>query len=1054
METRQTLFKPHDLQLRLLRLFFFYFILSCFCIILFFSIFEFNRFSDEQQQRTLSESLHLKLATTTMTHILQDVVTNLRILAHSQIMANYLQAQTPTNTQQLQKEFVNFARHASLYDQIRFIDASGQEQVRVNWHKHQVITVDTAELQNKAERYYFRHAINLGEGQIYLSQLDLNMERGELERPYKPMLRFATALYRPHSEKAAGILILNYQATHILAAYQKAMLHSWGSPMLLNAQSYWLYSPMADDEWGFMLGHDRKFAQRFPHAWETINLQSSGTVQTDEGLFIYDTFTPLPNDERSSLVTDTMQITWKLVSHIKPETLTFPIWAKLRDDMLPMTEFTFLTGVLSFLLAWTRVKSQQQDMELRASETRFRDLIEQAPDGIFTADLQARYTDVNSAGCQLLGLTRAEIIGKSILDFIPIEDTPRLQQSKERLLQGKVAIDEWTLRHKDGSYVPVEVSAKILPDGRWQGFVRNISERQKVEEQMRQATVVFNNTLEAIIIADAKRRIIEVNRAFTDITGYTRDEVIGKNPRLQQSGQHDLKFYKNLWQSLKNTNQWQGEIWNRRKNGELYPAWENISVIRDNHNRIINYVSIFSDISTIKQTEARLKQLAHHDGLTGLDNRLTFNNNLQQALIRTQRHKQKVALLFLDLDRFKLINDTLGHATGDRLLRVVAERLKLTARAQDLIARLGGDEFTIILEEIANAEDAATLAQKIIQHVAEPIQLDGQEIATSTSIGISIYPDDASNAADLAKAADTAMYRAKALGRHTYQFYTSELTALAEKRFTIESELRLALERDELVLFYQPQIDVATGRLCGVEALLRWRHPSLGLIMPNQFIRIAEESRLIDLIDDWVILQACTQASRWRNAGLRPLRIAINLSIRQIMYDNTVKSLQQALQKNQLRSSDVLFEIEVTENILQSGKQVSKSFQQLRQLGVSIAIDDFGTGYSSLSYLKYLPVDTIKVDRSFIHNIQNDGNNKAITTAIISMAHSLGLRVVAEGVETLEQLEFLKQKECDVAQGFLVQEAVDAASIEKLLLQDPAAPLTMRDYTPKALVNH
>jgi diguanylate cyclase (GGDEF)-like protein/PAS domain S-box-containing protein len=664
------------------------------------------------------------------------------------------------------------------------------------------------------------------------------------------------------------------------------------------------------------------------------------------------------------------------------------------------------------------------DEALRASEARFRELVELAPDGIFIADLDGRYTDVNGAGCRMLGYAREEIVGKTIIDLIPPEDIGRLEQSKGQMLQGASHVAEWTLRRKDGTHLPVEVSANILPDGRWQGFVRDISERKRAEERLRQAAAVFSSTMEGIVITDADVNIVAVNRAYTSITGFIPEEVLGKNPRVHQSGRHDEAFYQALWQSLEQTGQWQGEIWNRRKSGELFPAWENISAVKDGQGRITNYISVMSDISSIKQAEERLTYLAHHDALTGLPNRLAFAANLEQALERAKRHQRKVALLFLDLDRFKVINDTLGHAVGDQLLQVVGERLKSSLRAQDVAARLGGDEFTVVLEDIDHPEDAALLAQKLIRAVAEPSRLEGHEVVTSTSVGIGIYPDDAGTASDLVKAADTAMYRAKGHGRNTYEFYTSELTTQALHHFAIETDLRRALARDELTLFYQPQIELPTGRTRGVEALLRWRHPERGLVLPEEFIGIAEESGLIDAIGDWVLKQACAQARRWRDTGLPAVRISINLSGHQLLYDHTVETMRQALEDNCFKAGDVLCELEITESVFQSGERSLDALRQLRSLGVRIAIDDFGTGYSSLSHLKHLPIDTLKIDRAFLRNVPDDADNKAIAAAIISMGHSLGLKVIAEGVETKAQLDFLKQEGCDEAQGFLIGKPV------------------------------
>lgn len=670
---------------------------------------------------------------------------------------------------------------------------------------------------------------------------------------------------------------------------------------------------------------------------------------------------------------------------------------------------------------------------LQRSEERLRELVEQASDGIFVADLDGRYTEVNRAGAQMLGYSRDEIVGKRILDLIPPAEADRLWKEKEQLLKGGIVVSEWTLRRKDGTYLPVEVSAKILPGGQWQGFVRDITERKQAEAQLRQAAIVFESTNEGIMIADAAGRLLAVNQAYERISGFRAEEVLGKNPRFQQSGRQDEAFYKELWIVLEKTGQWRGEIWNRRKNGEIFPAWENISAVKDSEGRITHYVSVLSDISLMKQAEERLQYLAHHDALTGLPNRLFFAASLEKSLKRADRHQQKLALLFLDLDRFKRINDTLGHAAGDRLLQEVGVRLQGCVRAEDMVARLGGDEFIAVIEDVSHVDDVAHLAEKIIAAIARPIALEGREVVTSTSIGISLYPDDAGTAADLTIAADAALYRAKERGRHTYEFYTADLTTHALERLSLENDLRRALASGELVLYYQPQIDLATDRIVGVEALIRWHHPQEGMMPADRFIAIAEESGLIESIGNWVLRRACAQAAAWRAEGLLPGRVAINLSGRQLLNTHLIDAVQAALRDCGLQPSDVVIELEITETLLQSIERSVDVLRRLRGLGLRLAIDNFGTGYSSLSLLKHLPVDTLKIDQAFVRNIPDDTDNKAIAAAIISMGHSLGLRVIAEGVETGGQLAFLRQQGCDEVQGHLLGEAVSAEAVSRLL---------------------
>jgi diguanylate cyclase (GGDEF)-like protein/PAS domain S-box-containing protein len=564
------------------------------------------------------------------------------------------------------------------------------------------------------------------------------------------------------------------------------------------------------------------------------------------------------------------------------------------------------------------------------------------------------------------------------------------------------------------------------------------AESQRTERMQRQAAAVFATTNEAIMITDSEGNIVAVNKAFTRISGFESDEVVGRNPKLQQSGRHDERFYQNMWRDLETGGQWQGEIWNQRKNGEIYPAWENISVVKDEQGRIINYVSIFSDIGVIKQAEERMSRLAHHDALTDLPNRLLFMAHLHQALEREKRHGHKIALLLLDLDRFKLINDTLGHAVGDRLLQVVAQRLKCCVRAEDTVARLGGDEFIVLLNEMGNAQDAALVALKIRDELAKPIMLDGKQVVTAASIGISVYPTDAQNTEDLVKAADAAMYRAKERGRHTFEFYTVELTAKAQERLSLEVELRQALANREFVLYYQPQLELATGRIVGVEALLRWRHPSKGLVLPDNFIPIAEETGLIEPIGEWVINAAFAQAAAWSALSVGPVRVAVNLSGRQMLYDHVFETVDRALRAHQVAPHHLQVEIEITESVLLSLERSADILGRLRTLGVSIAIDDFGTGYSSLSHLKHLPIDTLKIAQVFVRHIPGDADDKAIASAIIAVGHNLRMRVIAEGVETREQLEFLRAQGCDEVQGHVICKAIRVEEITDVLRADHA----------------
>jgi diguanylate cyclase (GGDEF)-like protein/PAS domain S-box-containing protein len=555
---------------------------------------------------------------------------------------------------------------------------------------------------------------------------------------------------------------------------------------------------------------------------------------------------------------------------------------------------------------------------------------------------------------------------------------------------------------------------------------KEIAERKRTEEALSQAAAVFENTSEAAMVMDTKNRIVAVNKAFTEITGYAQDDVVNKTPQMLRSDKHDEPFYAAISASIIKTGRWSGEVWNRRKNGEIFPVWLNISTVVDDLGQVTHYVSVFSDITPIKESQEQLERLAHHDALTGLPNRLLFHARLEHALERARREGRLVAILCFDLDHFKNINDSLGHPAGDRLLQVVTKRLLDSVRREDTVARLGGDEFTILLEELQEPKDAGIVAEKALNVLAEPFELDGHEAYVSGSVGISLFPADGHDVTTLLKNADSALYRAKEHGRNNYQFYTEDLTTAAFKRLALESSLRRAVERGEFTLYYQPQLSLNNGRVVGAEALVRWQHPELGLVFPTEFIPMAESTGLIVKLGEWVMDTACTQAKAWQKEGLPPIRIAINLSSVQVNRGDIITTVERVLQETGLDPQ--YMELEITEGlIMQQTHQTIAILDKLKAMGVMLAIDDFGTGYSSLSYLKRLPLHRLKIDRSFVCDIPDDSEDMAITRAVIALGNNLQLVVVAEGVENETQLEFLRSNGCDEAQGYLYSAPVPAA---------------------------
>ena len=585
----------------------------------------------------------------------------------------------------------------------------------------------------------------------------------------------------------------------------------------------------------------------------------------------------------------------------------------------------------------------------------------------------------------------------------------------------------------------LELRGLVSAAGQAAGTLQDITAQRQADEQISLDAKVFESSLNAVIITDARTRILRVNRAFTRILGYEPEEVIGLPTSRMKSGRHDRAFYSELWASLQRDGQWQGEIWDRRKDGECVPLWQSISLVRDARGQIVNYIAACFDLSDQKRAAAHIHHLAYYDALTDLPNRLSLNEACDQALKQARRDRGKLALLFLDLDRFKNVNDTLGHRVGDELLCKVARRLKRILRESDMVARLGGDEFVVLTQGINGPGDAARVAEKILATLARSCVIEGHRLEVRASIGISCYPGDGSDAATLIKHADLALYKAKEEGRDQFRFYEEHLATKARERLFLETELREAIKNGDLALHYQPQFRLSDGQLVASEALARWRHAARGWIPPAKFIAIAEECGLIVQLGEWALREACRQGEAWRRAGLGPHRIAVNVSGIQLEHADFVGTVARILAETGLPPA--WLEIEVTETyVMRQPEKNVRVLQGLRDLGVELAIDDFGSGQSSLAYLKRLPVQTLKIDRAFITDLPFGENETAIARAIVVLGHSLNLHVLAEGIETPAQADFLRGLGCDLGQGYFYSQPVPAERMEQILRQISKAP--------------
>lgn len=634
----------------------------------------------------------------------------------------------------------------------------------------------------------------------------------------------------------------------------------------------------------------------------------------------------------------------------------------------------------------------------------------------------ATYTDFRDEKLALLiGATRFVIKPKDPKELIKIIEEVWSEHIEGRKVRPEPVVSDATLGYLHAEVLNRKLSSKLL-------------ELDRQEEELELAALVFQSSSEGMFVTDAENNIITVNPAFSRITGYSLEEVKGKNPRLLQSGRHDRSFYQSMWQELLNAGSWQSEIWDKRKNGEIYPKWLTINTIRNSDGSVYKHVAIFSDITEKKKTEELIWRQANFDLLTGLPNRNMFRNSLHQELKKSKRVGSPLALLLIDLDLFKEVNDTLGHDVGDRLLQETARRIGECVRETDIIARLGGDEFAVVLTELNDSSHVDDIAQKIAAHLAEPYHIGNEVVYVSGSTGITLYPNDASDIEALLKNADQAMYAAKQKGRNRFSYFTQSLQDAAQARLRLSKDLRSALAQNQFRVLFQPIVDLNTNSICKAEALIRWQHPQRGIVGPLEFVPLAEETGLINAIGDWVFKESARWAKHWSSQHQCECQVSVNISPVQFKADDRSFVAQWLEYMQELGLSEKSITVEITEGLLLNAESgVIDKLLALRDAGIQVAIDDFGTGYSSLSYLKKFDIDYLKIDQSFVRNLETDKNDIALSEAIIVMAHKLGLKVIAEGVETEGQRKILSDGGCDYAQGSLYADPVTAEELGELL---------------------
>ncbi len=697
----------------------------------------------------------------------------------------------------------------------------------------------------------------------------------------------------------------------------------------------------------------------------------------------------------------------------------------------------WLFGLIGMGL-WDR-RERKLNAELREESERLSVTLSSIGDGVIAADIEGRVEFINPVAEALTGWTATEAKGRSILQVFPIINETTREEVEcpiGRAMREGVVVglaNHTLLIARDGKERPIADSAAPLrhPDGRITGAVlafRDQTEARRTLDQLQLAASVFENALNGVTITDRDQRILEVNPAFTRITGYPREEAIGQTPRILSSGRQDTDFYTAMWSEIENTGQWHGEIWNRHRDGEVYPEELSIVAVKDEEGTVTRYIGVFRNISQIKAQEAQLQRMAHYDPLTGLPNRVLLADRMKVALAQAERTGENLAVCYLDLDSFKPVNDTWGHATGDRLLEKIAGRLRDTVRGGDTVARLGGDEFVLLLANLTDVEEGEITLSRLLQSVAQPIFIDGATLTVTASIGATLFPGDGADADTLLRHADQAMYAAKEAGRNRYHLFDPLLDHAAHKRRKSLERLETALAAEEFCLYYQPKVDMRAGTVIGVEALIRWRHPELGLIEPAEFLQTMEGGELEILVGEWVIDQALSQMDAWRAIGL-DLPVAVNIAPPHLARIDFAERLKGLLDRHP-GTPEKRLELEVLESAaIDDIEHISRLIEACQRIGVSFALDDFGTGYSSLTYLKRLPVDLIKIDNSFVRDMLGNTEDLSIVEGVIGLTKAFRISVIAEGVETVEQGLALIHLGCSQGQGYGVARPMPASDL-------------------------
>ncbi len=983
----------------------------------------------------------------------------------------------------LAADWISFSQVKQSYDHIRWLDEHGIERLNVQYARPKPLVLAPAKINDKAMSDFFAQTSKLNYDEIFISILDPDSAQGTPERTYRSKICVGTPLFDRTGQRH-GIVLFGYSAAVLLEHLGQVTSRDGSKAWLVNHKGRWMMGREAANEWGFIPESDTQtISARYPETWRRILMSRNGQFMTAAGLWTFDTVFPMLGGEKNGMAArptsrandadfDHGRYLWKMVSLIPAA--EYRSHMQSFDTKLGASVFLLLT--LFFIGSWLMARARMVEQTMRRSledkvEQRNRDLAKgrRLENALHASELFARATiDALAAEICVLDETGTIVaVNRAWQEFYK-ENNPDLGAYQ------KCSVGANYLRVCDGAsglhaeqaapmaagiraviageraVFLLEYSCPSPSEQRWfrvsvtpfQGAIQqvvltheNITERKKAETELQLSATVYKAIGEAILVTNADSVIVAINPAFTQLTGYLETEVVGQSTKTLSSGRNGKEFYRTMRQVLEKTGHWQGKIWTRHKDGSETLQWLRINTIYGEHGSVQQRTGMYSRITDQQMAEQALWDQANFDPLTGLPNRSMFHDRLEQEIKKAHRAGLPLALMFLDLDHFKDVNDTLGHEMGDMLLKETAQQLRHSVRDVDTVARLGGDEFTIILGSLDDCANVERVAYKILQNLAQPFQLGMETVYISASIGITMYPADATEISSLLKNADQAMYAAKNLGRNQFHYFTPSMQETAQHRMRLASDLRGALAGKQFQVVYQPIVELASGVIAKAEALIRWQHPVRGLVSPVEFIPVAEEAGIINDIGDWVLREAARLVARWRSLYHEQFQITVNMSPVQFRKACASQASCQDERQHQLQAygaGEIV--IEITEGLLlDASAAVTDQLLLFRDAGIQVSLDDFGTGYSSLSYLKKFDIDYLKIDRSFVLKLEADSDNMALCEAIIMMAHKLGMKVIAEGIETARQRDLLDAAGCDFAQGFLFSRGVPAEDLERML---------------------